>query len=203
MATYKYVEVQMEEARYLADLNGIKVDLQTVIDICQRFLNINFMEKPGNELLEILSIAILVKYSRPFAKGVRRKLSIYDVPELTDDEKTQHKRFIALRNKHIAHSVNEFEENKVKAYYNDERVHIEGIASISEGHARLSSISKYEAEVIIGLSNKVIDYVNLEMKAERAKILELVRNQSIDEVLRSSSGVFNPKMKNVDKSRKQ
>ena len=50
---------------------------------------------------------------------------------------------------------------------------------------------------------KIINYVNLEMKAERTKILELVRNQPIDEVLKSGSGVFNAKMTNVDKRRKQ
>jgi hypothetical protein len=203
MATYNYVEVQIQEARYLADLIGIKVDLESVIDFCNTLLNICGMERPDFKLTEPLSIAILIKYSRPFAKGVRKRLSIDVVPELTKEELEYHKKFIALRNKHIAHSINEFEENIVKAYYNDERVHIEGITSIAEGHRRLTSIGGDDAEAIIALSNKIIDYVNLEMKAEKAKILEFVRNRPIDEVLRVGSTVFLPKMKNVDKRRKQ
>ncbi len=47
-----------------------------------------------------------------------------------------------------------------------------------------------------------MDYVNLEMKAEKAKILELVRNRPIEEVLRLGSTVFLPKITNVDKRRK-
>jgi hypothetical protein len=203
MATYEYVEVQMGEARYLADLNGIQMDLQATIDLCNRLLDIYRMENIDSELPEALSIAILVKYSRPFAKGVRKRLSINDVPGLTKDELGRHKILIALRNKHIAHSINELEENKVKAYYNNEKIYTEGITSISVGHARLISLSGYDAEAIIGLSKKIIDYVNVEMKAEKAKILELVRNQPIDEVLRSGSSSFNPKMTNVDKRRKQ
>jgi hypothetical protein len=203
MATYEYVEVQIREARYLADLNGIQMDLQAAIDLCNRLLDIYRMEKIDSELPEALSIAILVKYSRLFATGVRKRLSINDVSGLTKEELDRHKIFIALRNKHIAHSINEFEENIVKAYYNNEKVYTEGITSISVGHARLISLSGYDAEAIIGLSKKIIDYVNVKMKAENAKVLELVRNQPIDEVLRCGSTVFNPDMKKVDKPRKQ
>ncbi len=203
MSTYEFVEVQMREAIYLADLNGIQIDLQATIDLCNRLLNICKVRQLDYELSEALSIAILVKYSRSFVTGVRKKLSIDNVPGLTNDELEKHNQFIALRNKHIAHSVNEFEENMVKAYYNDERVYAEGITSISVQHARLTSLSVNDAEIIIGLSTKVIDYVNMEMKTEKAKILELVRNQPIKKVLSGGIKAFNPKMTNVDKRRKQ
>jgi hypothetical protein len=202
MATYKYVEVNLKEARYLADLNGIQIDLEAAIDLCNFLLDIYRMEKPDYKLVEPLSIAILIKYSRPFATGVRKRLSINSVPGISNDELEQHNKFIALRSKHIAHLVNEFEENKVKAYYNDEKVYTEGITSISLGHARLTSISGYDAEIITELSKKIIDYVNLEMESEKAKLIKIVRNIPIDEILRSSPGYFYPKMKNVNKSRK-
>jgi hypothetical protein len=203
MATYKYVEIQMGEARYLADLNGIQIDLQAAIDLCNCLLDIYRMEKPDFKLVEPISIAILIKYSRPFVTGVRKKLSIDAVSKLTKDELEKHNKFLALRNKHVAHSVNEFEENIVKAYYNDETIYTDGITSIGLGHARLSSISGYEAEQIIELSNKIIDYINMEMKTEKAKLLELVRSQPIDNVLKTGITVFDPKMTNVDKRRKQ
>ena len=193
----------MGEARYLADLNGIQIDLQAAIDLCNRLLTIYKIGKIDSELQEALSIAILVKYSRSFVTGVRKKLSINDIFGLSYNEIEIHDKFIALRNKHIAHSVNEFEENKVKAYYNNEKVYTEGITSISVGHARLISLGGSDAEAIIGLSKKIIDYVDMEMQAEKAKVLELVRNQPIDEILRGSSTSFNPKMTNVDKRRKQ
>jgi hypothetical protein len=203
MATYNYVEVKMEEARYLADLHGIQADLQATIDLCNYLLDIYRMEKPDFKFVEPLSIAVLIKYSRPFISGVRKKLSIDALSILTKTELEIHNKFIALRNKHVAHSVNEFEENIVKAYYNKDNVYTEGISSIGLGHARLTSISEYDAEAIIGLSKKITDYVNVEMKAEEAKVLELVRNQPIDEVLRRDSSSFNPDMTKVDKRRKR
>ena len=186
----------------MADLQGIKSDLEAAINFCN-LLHIYRAEKQDLKLVEPLSIAILIKYSRPFAKGVRKKLSINCVLGLTNDELKEHNNFLALRNKHIAHSINEFEENEVKAYYNDERVYTDGILNIELGHARLISISGKEAETIIVLSKKIIDYINLEMKAEKAKLLELVRTQPIDEILRGGITIFDPKKDNVDKRRKQ
>jgi hypothetical protein len=193
MATYKYIEVHLKEARYLADLNGIKIDLEAAIDLCNFLLDTYRMEKPDVKFTEPLSIAILIKYSRSFVTGVRKRLSINSVSGLNHDELEQHNKFIALRNKHIAHSVNKFEENTVKAYYNDEKVFTEGITSISIGHARLTGLSGYDAETIIALSKKIIDYVNSEMENEKTKIFKIVRNIPIDDLLRSTPGSFYPK----------
>ncbi len=204
MATYKWVDVQIEEARFLADLTGIQIDLQVVIDLCRRLQKTYSIERMDSELQEVLTIAILVKYSRPFVTGVRSKLSVFDVPGLTDEELEQHETFIALRNKHIAHSVNEFEENKVVAYYNDEKVYDEGITSISVQHARLISLSGNDAEAIIILSQKILDYINSKIKLEKNKVLNVVRNQPIIEVLKrgASESLANMNIKNVDKRRK-
>ena len=203
MATHTFVDVEMEEARYLADLNGIQIDLEIVIKFCNYFLNIYSIEKLDSTLQEILTIAILVKYSRSFLSGVRSKLSISDVPGLTEEELAEHGKFIALRNKYIAHSVNEYEENKVVARYNDEKVYDEGITSISIQHTRLISISAYDVQAIIFLSRKILDYVDTKIKVEKDKILSLVRNQPINEVLeKGASSSKNPNINNVNKRRK-
>lgn len=202
MATYKFVDVQIKEARYLADLTGIQLDLQGAKDLCERLLKLDIYKREDSELLEVFTIAILVKYSRAFAKGVRKYLSVNDLQGLTDDELRQHNGFIELRNKHIAHSVNEFEENKVVARYNDEKVYDEGVTSISVQQTRLISLSGSDAEAIIALSAKILDYVNEQMKAEKAKVLDIVRSQPIMEVLKSGSSAFkNPDMTKVSKKR--
>jgi len=203
MATHKWVDVEMEEARYLADLNGIQIDLEAVIELCKRLINAYSIENNDSKLYEVMTIAILIKYSRSFVTGVRSRLSILDIPGLNEEELSEHEKFIALRNKYIAHSVNEYEENKVIARYNDEKVYDEGITSISIQHTRLISISAYDAQAIISLSQKILDYVNTQIKVEKNKILNLVRNQPIIEVLaRGASSSKNPNIKNVDKRRK-
>lgn len=193
----------MEEAKYLADLTGIQYDLKAAIDLSIRLLkNIRF-DRMDTDLHEAVSIAILIKYSRPFVTGVRKKLDIHDIKELTPREIEQHKIFIALRNKHIAHSVNIFEENKVIAHYNDEKVYDEGITSISVEQTRLISLSMSEAEAIISLSQKILDYITAQMELEKARILDFVRKQPISEILKFGYSAFIEDMTKVDKRRKQ
>jgi hypothetical protein len=76
-------------------------------------------------------------------------------------------------------SVNEFEENKVVAYYNDEKVLKEGFTSISVTHGRVASLSS--ADAVINLSEKILAFVAARMEEENARILELVRSQPISD----------------------
>jgi hypothetical protein len=203
MAAHKYVEVQIDEARYLADLTGIQYDLKAAMDLSMRLLkNIRF-DRMDTDLHEAVSIAILIKYSRPFVTGFRKKLNIRDVRELTPREIEQHEIFIALRNKHIAHSVNAFEENKVVAHYNDEKVYDEGITSISVEQTRLISLSLDEAEAIIGLSQKILDYITVQMELEKAMILDVVRKKPISEIRKCGYSAFIEDMTKIDKRRKK
>jgi hypothetical protein len=78
-------------------------------------------------------------------------------------------------------SVNEFEENKVVAYYNDEKVLKEGFTSISVTHGRVASLSSADAGTVINLSEKILAFVAARMEEENARILELVRSQPISD----------------------
>jgi hypothetical protein len=76
MATYEYVEVNIDEARYLADLNGIQIDLQAAIDLCNYLLELYKNGKLDTKLIEPLSIAILMSPSGNGRKSLafRRRL---------------------------------------------------------------------------------------------------------------------------------
>src|SRR5262245_11164901 len=131
MATYSYVDVDLEDVRLLADLNGAKLDLESVLRL-SKFLKDRFAsENLSLEVVDAFSTAILVRYSSPFMSGVRERIGENILEDLTQPQQKLHQKFFAWRSKHIAHSVNPFEDNRVVAYFNEEMVLTEGIQSIS------------------------------------------------------------------------
>ena len=202
MATYKYVDVDIDDAKYLADLNGAEVDLSSAIQLCN-YLNIHF--ETGNletEIIDALSTAILVRYARPFMSGVREKLNIDELDGLTRNDINNHNKYISFRSKHITHSVNIFEENQVVAYYNDEKVKNEGIQSISVQHHRVMGLSSIDLDNIIGLSKKVRKNIKQIIDSEKEKVLDIIRGIPIGEVLaRGTKGPTILDMSKIDKRR--
>ena len=129
------------EAIRLADLSGILWDLQRTRQFAET-LAVEFTANKTNwEIVEPLSIAATVMYSRPFVSGVRCHLGEQDLKILSSEQRAAHDYLRAYRDKHIAHSVNAFEENNVRAYYCVERVQDEGVSSIGYGGGRVTGLS--------------------------------------------------------------
>ena len=133
MATHTWVDLHIQEAARLADLSGILWDLQRAREFAQ-MLAAEFAAIETNwRLVEPLSIAATVMYSRAFSGGVRHRLDENDLAVLTSAQRVAHDHLRAYRDKHVAHSVNVYEENIARANYCEERVKEEGITSISYG----------------------------------------------------------------------
>jgi hypothetical protein len=78
---------------------------------------------------------------------VRNKDALHLLESLNDDQKVQYEYFRDVRDKHIAHSVNEFENNHVKAYYIAETPG-KGIESIGSESIRAIGLSSDEINII-------------------------------------------------------
>jgi hypothetical protein len=109
------------------------------------------------------------------SKGVRRWLGEADLQVLSNEQRANHDYIFEYRNKHVAHSVNEFEENLARAYYCDERVHEEGISSIGYGGGRVSGLSERDAHAVVELTNIFEKYLEQQITDENKRLLELVR----------------------------
>lgn len=202
MADYRYVPITDSEAAYLADLNGIAMDLNSAISLARTLQRHFESEKFDGEIVDALSTAILVRYSRPFMKGVRARLDAEVIETLSNYERSLHERYRAYRDKHIAHSVNSFEENIVVGYYNSDKVNEDGIASISVQHHRVMGLSSADLDNLITLATKIEKHVEELMKSEKNKVLARVRLRPIEEVLRQKIepiGVLD--MSKIDKRR--
>lgn len=204
MTTNTFVEINLPEAGHLADLTGIYIDLASAWSLAQFLRELFDSKKPDLTLVDPLSIAILVRYSRAFVNGVRRGLGQEARKVLTKQQWDKHQRLREFRDKHIAHSVNAFEENQVVARYSVERVNEEGVTSVECNHARVTGLSSADIEDVIDLTTVLLAYVVSRLEQEKSKVLEIVRRIPIKDVLsyrRKGSQLLD--MRKINKARKK
>ena len=101
-------QILVPEAGDLMDAHGIRRDFVTAKAEAHYLLSHLANADPIDFLLiQALTTSLIVRYCRPFAKGVRKRQIARDlVGELTSTEGLYHQRNLDWRNKHIAHSVN-------------------------------------------------------------------------------------------------
>lgn len=204
MATNTFVEIDLPEATDLADLTGIRFDLGSARSLSLMLMKEFESEKPNWPIVDPLSIAILVRYSRAFVSGVRQHLGEEVIQTLTTIQQTKHQRLRSFRDKHIAHSVNAFEENQPIARYWIERVDEEGITSVECNHSRVVGLGSDDVEDVIELTTALLTYVDLRLEQEKSKIFEIVRKMPVQEVLaKGRKGPRIPDMKKIHKARKK
>ena len=201
MATNAFVEIDIEEATHLADLTGIVRDFERTKHFAKQLKEM--IEGGIHPVHEPMTIAILICYSRPFVSGVRYHLNETDLEELSPEKRAAHDGFILWRNKHIAHSVNVFEENQPVARYWVERFDSEGFSSVECNSTELAGMSLYDVEMVMELTTHFIEKLKPRLKCEKKKVLEIVQSLRSEEVLAMAKPANVSKMKDVGKVRKQ
>lgn len=183
MATQTFANLYIPEAATLADLSGISWDLRCTREFAELLVDEFSAEKPNFKVVESLSIAITVTYSRSFASGVRSRLENADLAILSTEQRAAHDYLRAYRDKHVAHSVNAFEENRPRVSYCLERVKEEGITGITCGGRRIVGLSSVDLENVIKLTTILQAYVDAKITKEQERLLVIVRNMPLEEVL--------------------
>lgn len=105
--------VDFEQAKTLADLASLTQDLGTAMLTCTRLMRLLEEQSTDHILVEALWTSALVRYARCFANGKRFGLKESLFSGLNGDPVGTHRYFMGMRNKHIAHSVNPFEQVQV------------------------------------------------------------------------------------------
>ncbi|MGB5098913.1 MAG: hypothetical protein WBN82_13500 [Porticoccaceae bacterium] len=190
MATHTWVDLNMAEAARLADLSGILWDLRQAQEFAKLLSDESGATKPNWQFVAPLSIAATVMYSRPFSGGVRHRLGEDDLKTLTPKQRQAHDYLRAYRDKHVAHSVNPFEQNIPRASYCVERVKEEGITSIDYGSGRIVSLSGADVAAIIELTTLLQDHVESQIAAEQERLLPIVRSLPLEQVLDGGQKAF-------------
>jgi len=158
-------KVDYEEAKKLADLGAIVQDLRFTMETCSRLKKLLKENSQDSLLIESMWTAALIRYARCFASGKRFGLSESIFDGLMGEPHEVHKMYIDLRDKHIAHSVNPFEQMEVGLVLSPQSSHerkIIGVATMSmryicsdvEGVHQLGLLSKVLLEKVIQIAKE-------------------------------------------------
>jgi len=160
-------KVDFDEAKILSDLGAIAQDLGSTMKICSRLKKMLKEESQDSLLIESFWTTALIKYARCFKSGKRFGLDESILDGLKGEPHKVHKLYLDMRDKHIAHSVNPFEQMQVGLVLSPKdssEKKVVGVATLSMRHI----VPDVEGVHQLGLLSKVL----LEKVCEIAKQYE-------------------------------
>lgn len=124
-----------------------------------------------------LSVAIPVVYARPFNSGVRVRVS--EIPKICydSDQKKLHAEVLAVRSKHVAHSINDLEGQQIRVWLNP----VERGKKINHVNAEhlfaLSWFTREQYRMLSVMISKAFEWIEGELEKEEAKMKAIVEAQ--------------------------
>ena len=135
----------------LTDLDSVQKWLKVIIRIQE-----NDPDLKDSTVLSGLFIAILITYARCFTSGKREILQPEEIYNgLKGDPLGLHRYLIDMRNKHIAHSVNSFEQIQIGVFISDKKE----IFALGKLHSKLIALSKKDFQQIFWLESEAKKFV--------------------------------------------
>ena len=166
-------KVDYEEAKKLADLGAIVQDLRFIMETCSRLKELLKEKSEDSLLIESMWTAALIRYARCFASGKRKfglSESIFD--GLMGEPQKVHKWCIDLRDKHIAHSVNPFEQVEVGLILSPQSSHERKIIGVATMYMRHICPDIRGVQQLGMLSNVILEKVVQIAEEYKKKTLE-------------------------------
>ena len=175
-------ELKSTKAKELADRAAIYQDLTFCVACCQRAIDNLGAETPDPVLTRALWTAALVSYARCFASGVRYGLTSDLFGHFEGEPREVHEYYLELRNKHIAHSVNPFEQIVIGAILSAsdaETKNVEGIATLvgTNVSESIQSIEQFRT-----LATTALKHIARAGKELTEEVLEEAKGLPIDDL---------------------
>jgi len=204
MNTHTFVEFRIPAADLFASLIGVKNDLNSAKQLCVYFEGqFDANAHPPMEVVEAFSIAILIRYCRAFSSGVRCWPKEEALDTLRADQQLKHNALLELRNKHMAHSVNELEEHRLQARYTLESFQSDGFTSISAASYMLVGLGSDDIEDIKALCASLLSFVENELRIEGEKLLPIVRGMTLEQLKETIPPLTSPSINRSRAKRRQ
>jgi len=181
------VEIDFGEAKKYADFLSIKQDLNFVLKACSCLKKMKKENSEDSLIMESLWATALIKYARCFTSGKRfglNEMILNDLKRVDEegDLREVHKFYMNLRNKHIAHSVNPFEQVKVGLALSPDNIDekkVEGFGYLYMRHVYPSYDEFHQFGVLtFRIKNRVSDII----KQSEEIILKKGKRMSIDDL---------------------
>lgn len=163
---------ELPEAPRLADLAGIEWDLKFAQEITEHIDEVQRDPRAHHpRLAEALFTAAIVRYARCFKGGKRREVECAELlAGLEPEQRKLHDDVLTIRDKHVAHSVNAFEEGFVDAVVSDDPNQVR-VEQVSYGGAFFQAFHGSSLERFMDLLRAVHERVRELIKAQ----MELAR----------------------------
>jgi hypothetical protein len=171
------VKLTGEDTHRLADMAGVQMDLRSVAAIVYQ-LKRRYRpdeDRPDFLLLSCMQDAALIRYGRCFRGGVR---TAFIIPEdwlagLDPDLRAAHRDFLDLRDKNIAHSVNDWELNSVvtRVQVDQATGEVLKVHGVSVNQSRTVLVASDTLDRLWRLAKTLADLVEAEMKIEQDRLL--------------------------------
>jgi len=182
MTVYKNIAIDLPGSRELAELNGIIEDLKWVEDACAKIVDLWKDPERDTLLLEGMSAAALVRYFRCFSSGVRPRLPSEIVEDIPDEWRKTHQYYKNVRDKHVAHSVNLFEENAVTTMVPEIDLSSFRVEALGFSYQRLSPLERSDAENLRSLAEGVRRDLEEKKETEKGELLRKVQEVPVEEL---------------------
>jgi hypothetical protein len=194
-------EVDFEEAKRTADLMSYFQDMAFAIDALDLLQQLVDDNSKDVILTGSLWIAALIAYARCFSTGKRFGLS-EKLFEGIEGGVECHQLFMNLRNKHVAHSVNPFEQvvvGLVLSHPSSSERKVEGVSVLSQKLLHLDSEGIQNLRRLALIAMKEIEKQGKECKE---KTLEIGRQLPIDTLyVKASPRTVTPRPEDAGKPR--
>ena len=165
----------------LADAASIYQDLSFVTEVLERLNTLLEDGSTDNVLIQSYWTAALISYARCFSTGKRFGLP-EQIFEKWEGAIETHRVYKNLRDKHVAHSVNPFEQvvvGLVLSAPGSEKRQVEGVATLSQ---RLITQTSEGVETLLKLAKYAGRIVTEYAKNEEAKVREVGETLPIEQL---------------------
>lgn len=175
-------KVDFKEARILADLGAIAQDLGATMQTCSKLKELLSEDSKDNILIEALWTCALIRYARCFVEGKRFGLSESIFAGLQGDPVEVHRYYMNLRNKHIAHSVNPFEQMEVGLVLSPNDSENRAVIGVATLAMRQISLDIQGVHQLGMLAKVVLERVCELAKQYEKEVLEIGKTMLIDDL---------------------
>jgi hypothetical protein len=141
-------------------------------------------------LYEALSGAAVVRYGRCFKSGVRDRLPELALDAAPEVLKDTHEFVLDLRDKHVAHSVNPFEENDVTVQIADHYASSQEICAVNTAHGRAVGFPSDKPSQLKSLAEWWVAWLNTEMEKEKVLLLQLAKTFPLESLKENEQAVL-------------
>jgi len=176
-----------KEAKHYADAFLLMRDLKHVIQCCEAIIEV--LKSPVDKfyVLQALSDSAVIGYRRCFnsSNGVRVSLRIRG---WTDADRLSHEFFLDYGNRHVAHSINDFEQSYAYVYVSENSDGSLARGSIGGGGLFRGGLSSVEADQLKELAKKAQESADAWIKRLSLKLKEQISKMSDEQLLALEMG---------------